>query len=223
MDAHYLLQLDPVLLVAVISVLCFVEGCGLPLPFAPGDIMLMIGGLAIANHAVHPVVFVGLVFLASVSGAFVGREIFARLGRPALMKLAGWLHAKKALEKAERMVRRSGWRAVLAGRLIPGLRVHTTQIAGVSQMPRLTFLRGLLPAAAIYISVFTTVGILVGPSALHLLHNLQHHVFTLALVGLALAAAVLLGGRLLRLLAKIRNHGQHAPVVHGGLLELQLG
>jgi membrane-associated protein len=223
MDAQHLLQLNPVLLVAVISVLCFVEECGLPLPFAPGDIMLMIGGLAIANHEVHPVLFVGLVFLASVTGAFAGREIFARLGRPALMRLAGWLHAKPALLKAEQMVRRSGWRAVLVGRLIPGLRVHTTQIAGVSQMPRTAFLRGLVPAAAIYITAFTTVGIVVGPSALQLLHHLQHHLFTLALVGLALAAAILLGRRLVRLLPKVRDHRQHPPVVHGGLLELQLG
>lgn len=223
MDAQHLLQLNPVLLVAVISVLCFVEECGLPLPFAPGDVMLMIGGLAIADHAVHPAIFLGLVFIASVSGAFAGREIFARLGRPALMRLATWLHARSALEKAEQMVLRSGWRAVLVGRLIPGLRVHTTQIAGVSQMRRLTFLSGLMPAVAIYITVFTTVGIVVGPTALHLVHHLQHHALTLALIGLALAAALLLGSRLVRLLAKVRDHRQHPPVVNRGLLELQLG
>ncbi len=203
MDAHHLQQLDPVLLVAVISVLCFVEECGLPLPFAPGDIMLMIGGLAIANHAVHPVVFVGLVFVASVGGAFVGREIFARLGRPALMKVGTWLHCRHALEKAEQMVRRGGWRAVLVGRLVPGLRVHTTQIAGVSQMPRLTFLRGLLPAAAVYISVFTTVGVIVGPSALNLLHQVQHDLLKLALVALPIAAWLLLSRRLVRLTRRL--------------------
>jgi len=193
---HLLQQLDPVLLVAVVAALCFVEECGLPVPFAPGDVMMMIGGLAIAGHAVDPIVFIASVFVASAGGALLGREIFARLGRSALMKVATRLRCGGALERAERMVRRSGWRAICFGRLIPGLRVHTTQVAGVSQVPRLTFLAGLLPAVAIYIGVFTGLGIAVGPSALELLHQIQHELIKLALIAAPLLAGMLVAGRL---------------------------
>lgn len=197
MEPSHLLHY-PVLLVAVICLLCFVEECGVPIPFAPGDAMLMIGGLAIASHAVDPVVFTCLVFAASAGGALVGREIFARLGRSALVKAAAWLRCGHALERAEQMVRRRGWRAVCVGRLIPGLRVHTTQIAGVSQMSRLTFLKGLLPAVAIYVCVFTGLGVVIGPSALDVLHRLEHELIKLVLGGTLLLAGLLVCRRLLR-------------------------
>lgn len=202
---HLLQQLDPVLLVAVVAALCFIEECGVPVPFAPGDVMLMIGGLAIGGHAVDPIVFVASVFGASAVGALLGREIFARLGRPALMKVATGLRCGGALEQAERMIRRSGWRAICFGRLIPGLRVHTTQVAGVSQVPRLTFLAGLLPAVAIYVGVFTGLGIAVGPSALELLHQVQHELVRLALIGLPLLAGLLVARRLVRQIAAFRK------------------
>jgi membrane-associated protein len=206
MDLIYLLQqLDPVLLVVVVAALCFIEECGVPVPFAPGDVMLMIGGLAIAGHAVDPILFLAFVFVASAGGALLGREIFAGLGRPALMKVANRLHCGRALEKAERMVRRSGWRAICFGRLIPGLRVHTTQVAGVSQMPRLTFLAGLLPAVAIYIGVFTGLGIALGPSALELLHQIQHQLIMLVLIAAPLLAGMVVARCLVRQVVALRK------------------
>lgn len=56
------------------------------------------------------------------------------------------------------MLERHGWRAVFKARLIPGLRVHTTQVAGVRRMPRLQFLGGLLPATAVNVAAFVGLG-----------------------------------------------------------------
>src|SRR5207237_1090854 len=82
----------------------------------------------------------------TVIGAMIGREIFATVGQPAVMRVADALRFRPALERAIHLLRRGGPPAVFAGRLIPGLRIHTTQAAGISNMPSLTFAAGLIPA-----------------------------------------------------------------------------
>jgi membrane protein DedA with SNARE-associated domain len=189
--------LDPVAIILVISGLLFIEECGLPMPFAPGDLVLMFGGIGIATEGVNPLVFLAVAGVASIAGALVAREILARAGAPALTKLAGRLHVRGPIDRASRLLRRSGWLGVLAGRLIPGLRIHTSQVAGVIAMPRRTFLAGLLPAVAIYIGLFTGLGVLVGPTAIIAVEHAQ------GLLVLA-AAAILVGGCVGLLQARLR-------------------
>ena len=136
-------------LVAIVCGLLFLEELGVPLPFAPGDLLLAVGGIAIAAGRVNPILFVGLSLLAVVTGAMLGRELFSFLGWDRLMRIARLLHATTPLARAGDMIDRSGWRAIFLARLIPGLRVHSTQMAGVRGMPRLRFLAGLLPAAVV--------------------------------------------------------------------------
>src|SRR2546428_11446732 len=122
--------LGPVVVVLVISGMLFIEECGLPLPFAPGDLVLMLGGIAIATQGVNPVLFVVAASLASITGALVAREILKRAGAPALMKVAARLHVRGPIDRASRLLRQSGWLWDLAGRLIPGPRIHTTPVSG---------------------------------------------------------------------------------------------
>ena len=118
------------------------------------DLLPAIAGIAIAAGWVNPALLVACAFVAIVTGAGLGREVFAVLGWDRLMKVAGPLHARVPLGRASAMLQRNGWRAVFTARLIPGLRVHTTDVAGVSQMPRRTFMGGLLPATAVYVAAF---------------------------------------------------------------------
>jgi len=181
-------------LIVVICGLMFLEEVGVPLPFAPGDLVLAIGGIAIAGGRVHPAVFVGAVAVTILGGAVLGREIFARLGWRRLMRVAEPLHARGALERASALLQRGGWRAVFTARLIPGLRVHTTQVAGVSQIPRRTFVSGLLPATAVYIAAFVGLGAAFGRPILSLIHEAEHQV----LIAIALVLAVVIGFLLTR-------------------------
>jgi len=176
-------------LVAVICALMFLEELGVPLPFAPGDLVLAIGGIAIAGGRVNPAVFVGAVGVTILIGALLGREIFALLGWRRLMRVAEPLHARGALERVSGLLQRGGWRAVFTARLIPGLRVHTTQVAGVSQVPRGTYLAGLLPATVVYIAAFVGLGAAVGRPVLGLIHEAEHQV--LLAVGLVMAVVVI--------------------------------
>src|SRR5256884_3545012 len=184
--------LEGTTLTAVICALMFIEEAGVPLPFAPGDLVLAIGGIAIAGGRVSAALFVGAVTVAILTGAIFGREIFALLGWDRLMRVARPLHARVPRERASGLLQRGGWRAVFTARLIPGLRVHTTQVAGVSRMPRLTFLAGLVPAAAVYIGAFVGLGAAFGRPILRLIHEAEHQVLIAIALILALVLAFLL-------------------------------
>ncbi len=67
--------LEGLTLAAVIAAFLFVEEAGVPIPFAPGDLMLAIGGIAMSAGRVNPVSLVVVVFVATVAGAVLGREI----------------------------------------------------------------------------------------------------------------------------------------------------
>jgi membrane-associated protein len=188
--------LDPMVLVLAISLLLFVEECGVPLPFAPGDLVLMLGGIGIATHGINPIVFVAAVSMASVVGALVARELLHRAGAPALMTLAERFHFRGPIDRAGRLLRRSGWLGVLAGRLIPGLRIHTSQVAGVIEMPRRTFLAGLVPAVAIYVGVFTGLGVVVGPTAIAAVEHAQGSLVAILAVGVIILLVAVAEARL---------------------------
>src|ERR1700687_225126 len=144
------------LLIGVIAGLVFIEESGIPVPFAPGDLLLIIAGIAIASDTVEPVPMVAALLTASVLGAMIGREVFAAIGR-----------------------------------LIPGLRISTTQVAGVSKMPRLTFAVGLIPSVVVYIAFFVGLGALAGQPAVRLFHRAEHRFFVIAVTMLAALAVIL--------------------------------
>ncbi len=186
--------LEGSILIAVICTLLFIEESGVPVPFAPGDLLLAIGGIAIAAGSVSPVLMPLAALVAIVTGAVLGREIFALLGWERLMKVAGPLHARMPLERASGMLERNGWRAIFAARLIPGLRVHTTQVAGVRRMPRPTFIGGLVPAAVVYVAAFVGLGAAFGRPILDLIRRVEHE----ALLYAVALAIVVIGGLWLR-------------------------
>jgi membrane protein DedA with SNARE-associated domain/uncharacterized RDD family membrane protein YckC len=179
------------LLIAVIAGLVFIEETGIPIPFAPGDLLLIIAGIAIASGTVEPVPMVAALLTATVLGAMIGREVFVAVGRPALMKAADALGFRPALERATHLLRRRGAPAVFIGRLIPGLRISTTQVAGVSNMPRLTFAAGLIPSVVVYIAFFVGLGALAGQPAVRLFHRAEHRFFVITVTVLAALAVIL--------------------------------
>jgi membrane protein DedA with SNARE-associated domain/uncharacterized RDD family membrane protein YckC len=179
------------LLIAVIAGLVFIEETGIPIPFAPGDLLLLIAGIAIASDTVDPVPMVAALLVATVLGAMIGREVFAAVGRPALMKAADVLGFRPGLERATHLLRRGGAPAVFIGRLIPGLRITTTEVAGVSKMSRLTFAAGLIPSVVIYVAFFVGLGALAGQPAVRLFHRAEHRFFVISVTILAALAVVL--------------------------------
>ena len=179
-------------LIVVICVLMFIEEIGVPLPFAPGDLVLAIGGIAIAGGRVNPFMLVGAVSISITVGALIGREAARLLGWQRLMKVAEPLHARGPLERAAGLLQRGGWRAVFTARLIPGLRVYTTQVAGVSRVSLRTFVGGLLPANVVYIASFVGLGAAFGRPILALIHAAEQQLLIALLLLVALVGVFLL-------------------------------
>jgi len=67
------------LLIGVIAGLVFIEETGIPVPFAPGDLLLLIAGVAIASDTVEPIPMVAALLTATVVGAIIGRGWNARV------------------------------------------------------------------------------------------------------------------------------------------------
>src|SRR5215210_5863586 len=108
-----------VLLFGIIAV----EEAGIPLP-APGDLIIAFYGHRANGDPFELIQVILVCAAASTTGTLVPYAIARRFGLPVTHKLAGWVDVDpaKADEWIER-VKRGGFRAVLVGRLIPGLRV----------------------------------------------------------------------------------------------------
>jgi membrane-associated protein len=171
----------------VIAAVLFFEELGVPCPL-PGDVLMLLAG-ARARQGAYPFWAVLLVQeLATVAGA-AGLYLFSRRFGRAFVARYGWLlHLGPAtLAKAEGAIGRQGGRAILVGRLIPGLRIVTPIAAGVLGTPPRTFLPALALGALLYLLAFTLLGALVGAAALDLLERVA--LPTGALVSLAAVAA----------------------------------
>ena len=152
-------------LVAALCCLIFIEEVGLPMPFAPGDLLLVLAGSAITAGHLNGLVVATAACAAAVLGALCGREVFERLGTRALPRLARFLHVSEQVSRASSRISRGGSVAVFLGRITPGLRICTTQVSGLVKLPRLTFVRGLAPGILVYEAVFLSIGATMGAAA----------------------------------------------------------
>jgi membrane protein DedA with SNARE-associated domain len=158
----------------VLCSLIFVEEAGVPLPMAPGDLLLVGAGVLISTGGLDPVVFLPLAFLASMCGAMVGYTWARAIGARALWALAERLRAGRHLEKAAERLSSAGPWTILVARLIPGLRINTTLVAGALRVPRRTYLAGLIPSIIVWEVVFVGLGAAVGTPVEHYLGRLEH-------------------------------------------------
>jgi hypothetical protein len=76
-------------LIAVICGLLFIAELGARLSFAPGDLVLAIGGIAVAGGRVDPVLLGAFTCLTIVVEVALGQEVTALLGWERLMRTAG--------------------------------------------------------------------------------------------------------------------------------------
>jgi membrane protein DedA with SNARE-associated domain len=159
------------LLLLGLCALLFIEECGVPLLFAPGDAILLVCGIMASAGQINAIEAFAAISAAVIVGAMVGREIFQRAGSALVNRIAGFLRLQAALDRISEALRRRGSLGVFIGRLTPGLRVHTTEAAGIIGMPRRTFAIGLVPAAIVYEAIFFGLGFWLGPAATSAIHQ----------------------------------------------------
>jgi membrane protein DedA with SNARE-associated domain len=167
-----LLGLSGYPLIGVICGLIMLEELGIPMPMAPGDLLLVLTGVSIATGRVNPIAVVTALYVSALLGALAGRELCECIGSTALPRIARLLHAGNGVDDLTAKLRRDGSATVFLGRITPGLRVYTTQLSGLVAMPRRTFLIGLAPGIALYDAVFVSLGAWLG---LDVLTTIKHY------------------------------------------------
>jgi membrane-associated protein len=147
-------------------VMILLEEAGVPVP-VPGDFLMIALGVH-ARHGQAPLWQVLLVLeLATLLGATALYFAAAYAGRGLVYRYGRYMHlTPERLDRAEGWLRRHGPRAVVLGRVTPGLRIATVIAAGVFGMPFRTFLPSLAIGAFAYILIYTLLGYFVGPVVL---------------------------------------------------------
>ncbi len=181
---NFLQGLHGTVALALLGGLLFVEEAGVPLPFAPGELTLLVAGLLIASGGLNPYFFVPLAVVACAAGSLVGYTWARMVGDQGLLALARRLRQQRHLERVSGRIRSAGWLGIGISRLIPGLRIYTTLVAGAARVPRTTFIRALVPATVAWVGVYVALGVLVGVPVEHFLNQIQK----LALQGAILIA-----------------------------------
>ena len=138
----------------------FFEDFGVPLP---GETMLIAASLyAGAGHL--NVFVVGIIaFVAAVAGDNVGYAIGRFGGRGLVERYGKWvLLTGERLDRAEAFFERHGGKVVAVARFVEGLRQLNGIIAGTMEMHWARFVIFNAIGAALWVSVWTTVGYVAG-------------------------------------------------------------
>ena len=146
-----------------------IEEGGLPLP-APSDLVIAFYGFRARGDPVELAKIVLVCASASTAGTLVPYGIARRFGPAVAQRIGGWLDVSpQRLATWEARIRRRGFPAVAIGRLIPGLRVAMSLIAGTSGVSLPAFSAGVFIAATLYWSLWVALGALLGPTVRQLI------------------------------------------------------
>lgn len=114
----------------------FMETAGIPLP---GEITLILSGVAAHKGTLDPVPLIVIGSLAAILGDNVGYLIGRYGGRKIVLRLAHLGHVDSMLGWGERFFDKHGGKTVFLARWTAGLRIFGAWIAGMTHMPWKTF------------------------------------------------------------------------------------
>jgi membrane protein DedA with SNARE-associated domain/DNA-binding transcriptional ArsR family regulator len=170
---NFLQGLHGAVALALLPALLFAEEAGVPLPFAPGELVLLFAGLLIASGGLNPYAFIPLVLFACITGSLIGYSWARVVGERGLRGLARRLRQQRNLERVEARLRSAGWLKIAFCRLIPGLRIYTTLVAGAVRAPRRSFTVAIVTSTVVWVAVFVALGMLIGVPVAHFLDRIQ--------------------------------------------------
>lgn len=156
----------------LLCTLLFVEEVGIPLPI-PGELTLIAAGLLIATGGLDPWLFVPLSIASCLAGSLTGYSWARLVGEHGLRAAAARFKQTKRLERVSARLQEAGPREIAISRLVPGLRVYTTLVAGAGGVDRQIFLAGIAPATVLWVLAFLVIGVVAGVPAERFLGQLQ--------------------------------------------------
>lgn len=144
--------------------LLLIEEGGVPLP-VPGDVIVMFSAHNARGQWGELAAVFGLLELSVLVGSGFLYAIASRYGRRLAEGRAGEvIHlTPDRLRRAERWIGRWGVWAVFFGRHVPGGRVAMTVVAATFGLPYRAFLLAVACSTAIWLVLFMTMGVVLGP------------------------------------------------------------
>lgn len=141
--------------------LILIEEAGIPIPI-PGDALVVIAGLEPHRGPLYGLHVIAVSSTAVLLGSSVLYLVSHKGGRPFFRRYGRYIMLDEArLAKMERWFARWGRAAIIVGRLIPGLRIPTTIMAGISGVPPATYFPTAAVAGVVWSLVFFFLGALV--------------------------------------------------------------
>jgi membrane protein DedA with SNARE-associated domain len=132
-------------------------------PPIPSEVIVPLAGFLVAKGEMTFLLVVAAGTLGSVLGTLPAFYVGRRLGGPRLERMAErhgrWMTVTpRDLKEARAWFRRHGYRAVLIGRLVPGIRSLISIPAGLSHMPAWEFLAFSALGAGIWTAILAGAG-----------------------------------------------------------------
>ncbi|MBF6591762.1 MAG: DedA family protein [Ktedonobacterales bacterium] len=145
---------------ALFGLLTLEEG-GIPLP-VPGDMLVMLAGEQRRQSFLYDVAVVAVASAAVFIGSSVLYYAARRGGRALIAKYGKYAHLnERRLERMEGWFRQHGPLAIVLGRLIPGLRIPTTVMAGLAEVPYRVYAPSAAIAAVIWSAAYFWLGVVI--------------------------------------------------------------
>ena len=171
---NYIVGLGGTAATLLLCALLFVDEAGVPMPYAPNEVLLLFAGLLIGNGTIDFRYFIPLAYLSLVGGMLTGYSWARAIGSERLRKVAKRVRAEETYDRALVRIRSAGPVSIFVTRLLPGVRTYATLVAGASETKLEVFLLGALPALLVWLIIFTGLGAAVGAPAQHLLTEFEN-------------------------------------------------
>lgn len=144
---------------ALVGALAFLEtGAGIGL-IAPGELAVILGGVAAGQGEIELVPLIALVWVCAVTGDILSFVLGRRLGRGFLLEHGHRVRLRsEQIERVERYFARHGGKTILIGRFIGVVRALAPFVAGASGMPAQRFLPATIAAAGLWAVACSLLG-----------------------------------------------------------------
>lgn len=159
--------------------------------FLPGDPILFIAGIIIANLTLTPydsvmtlLYWITLISLAGILGNFVGYWTGKKFGHFLLNRPDTWIYKKDHLRKAEEFYHKRGGGAIILARFLPVVRTFAPIIAGIVKMDFKKFAFYNVVGSIIWVGSLVSLGYMLGDNE-WVKNNLEYVIIGIVLVATA--------------------------------------
>lgn len=140
--------------------------------FLPGDPILFIAGIIIANLTLGPVdsvltllYWIALISTAGILGNFVGYWCGKYFGHRLLKMKDNWLFKKAYILRAQEFYHKRGGVAIILARFLPVVRTFAPIVAGIVEMDFKKFAFYNIVGGILWVGSLATLGYLLGENA----------------------------------------------------------